>query len=128
LTPSTGAGCNNGIIDIVALVNELRATLDNTRTTSSGANAIPSRTQLSDACEAYQQRRFAAIVGEVQGASNATAAATWQTRIHKMIDQHVISSKTVQKYLFGRGDNDEMASQKARINFLQGNTQVAAAA
>ena len=102
-TPSTGGGCNNGIIDIVALVNQLHAVIDKAQTNSDGLTAAPSRYEVASAFRAYQDQRFEAVVAGYKGASQATAAATWQTGIHKLMDRHVLSSRKLQKFLFSQG-------------------------
>ncbi|KAK0714549.1 hypothetical protein B0H67DRAFT_512940 [Lasiosphaeris hirsuta] len=90
-TPSTGAGCNNGMVDVVALVNEL------SRVVSS--QEAPEMDTIAGAFKAYQEKRFAAVVSGCEGASKATATATWKNKVFKFVDLHVISSHRVQKYL-----------------------------
>ena len=98
-TPSTGSGCNNGIIDIIALVNKLHKA----RSDSQSPTGMPARHEIASAFEAYQDQRLEAVKAGQEGASQATASATWQTGIHKIVDRHVLSSKTLQKFMFSRG-------------------------
>ena len=113
-TPSTGSGCNNGIIDIVVLTNELRTLVDRT--------PAPENAALASAFKAYQDLRFSVVEAEWQGASNATASATWQTGVHKFIDRHVISHGAVQRFLFSRGA--PTTARTPAFNFVSGTEQI----
>ncbi|KAM5347271.1 hypothetical protein ACJ41O_010276 [Fusarium nematophilum] len=100
-TPSTGAGCNNGIIDVVALVNELEKIAKK--------NSSPSSDEISAAFKTYQDSRMEAVTAGCAGAGQATASATWQTGVHKFIDKHVLASHAVQKFF-----NNRVASRTAQ--------------
>lgn len=102
-TPSTGAGCNNGMIDIVALVNELHATVENARAASGNAGTAPGKAEIASAFQAYQALRQGPVTAGYRGASQATALATWQTGIHKLLDRHILSRHTLQKFLIKLG-------------------------
>lgn len=93
-TPSTGTGCNNGIIDVVALANELH------KITHSSAS--PTRDHIAQAFKAYQDTRFEAAVGVCQEAGEVTNMATWGTGVHKFMDRYVVGWTAVQKYLTGK--------------------------
>ncbi|KAK4443300.1 FAD/NAD(P)-binding domain-containing protein [Podospora aff. communis PSN243] len=93
-TPSTGAGCNNGMVDVVALVNELARV-----NTSDGE---PEMEEIARAFVAYQKKRFGAVVEGCKGAGQATATATWKSGVFKFVDLHVISSKRVQRFFMQR--------------------------
>ncbi|KAK3046456.1 hypothetical protein LTR09_012040 [Extremus antarcticus] len=96
-TPSTGAGCNNGMVDIVALVTELQTICSKTSDSALSSSAVDS------AFRAYQSTRYNAVVSECAGASMATAAATWQTVIHKFVDRRIICRHAITKFLISRG-------------------------
>lgn len=95
-TPSTGAGCNNGIADIAVLVSQLRLAVEAAEATA------PSARQLGAAFDAYQTSRFAAVESGCSGASNATATATWGSHILKFVDRHVLASRTLQNFFMSR--------------------------
>ncbi|KAH8902428.1 FAD/NAD(P)-binding domain-containing protein [Coniochaeta sp. PMI_546] len=95
-TPSTGAGCNNGIADIAVLVSQLRLAVEAAEATA------PSARQLGAAFDAYQTSRFAAVESGCSGASNATATATWGSHILKFVDRHVMASRTLQSFFMSR--------------------------
>ncbi|KAH8660197.1 hypothetical protein BX600DRAFT_415139 [Xylariales sp. PMI_506] len=117
-TPSTGAGCNNGIVDVVALANELHRTLG-------GADApLPSQQEaaLAAAFRRYQDQRFAAVTTGCQTSRNATDAATWSTIVHKFVDQNVMSIAWLQRYMMTKA-----APQIARtpvLNFVESEEQM----
>ena len=67
-TPSTGAGCNNGIVDIIVLINQLRAEVH-------GACGAPSESAIASAFRRYQDLRFDAVTAGCASAGLATAAA-----------------------------------------------------
>lgn len=91
-TPSTGAGCNNGIVDVAALVNRLNVAIGENRMGSD-------RQRIQAAFEDYQEFRFAKVQEACQGSGQATATSVWQTGIHKFMDRHVISKHMVQRIL-----------------------------
>ena len=105
-TPSTGAGCNNGMIDIVVLVNELHTAMQNAQFASGDPNAVPSRVNIASAFNAYQNIRQGTVLAECAGSSRATITATWQTGIHKLVDRRIMSSHAVQRFLINRGTKD----------------------
>jgi 2-polyprenyl-6-methoxyphenol hydroxylase-like FAD-dependent oxidoreductase len=92
-TPSTGAGCNNGMVDIVALVNEL------SRIASPATQEEPSMDAIAEAFKAYQDKRFGEVVAGCAGASQATAAATWKSMVFKFVDVHVMSRRRLVEYM-----------------------------
>ncbi|KAK3375779.1 hypothetical protein B0T24DRAFT_664901 [Lasiosphaeria ovina] len=94
-TPSTGAGCNNGMVDVVVLVNQLR------RCTEAGLGA-PSKALVAEALAAYQDGRYAEVVKGCQGAGQATATATWKNAVFKFVDLHILANHRVQKMFMGR--------------------------
>ena len=100
-TPSTGAGCNNGIVDVVALSNEMYHAFKAVRATDKDAS--PSREQILAAFDGYQHARVDIVKAGQAGASQATGAATWSDGTHKFVDQHVLSKQALQKFLANRG-------------------------
>lgn len=100
-TPSTGAGCNNGIVDVVALANELYHAFRASRT--SDPEAYPSKEATLAAFNAYQQARFETVKSGMEGASQATGAATWVDITHRFVDRHVLSRPSLQKFFANLG-------------------------
>uniref|UniRef100_A0A8H7NLR1 FAD-binding domain-containing protein n=1 Tax=Bionectria ochroleuca TaxID=29856 RepID=A0A8H7NLR1_BIOOC len=96
-TPSTGAGCNNGILDIVSLANEIHKAVE------SAGGAEPSKALLDSAFKAYQDSRYATVTAGCGRSGQATAMATWQTRTLAFVDRHVLSVHALQKFLASRG-------------------------
>ena len=121
-TPSTGAGCNNGMIDIVALVNELHATVEQARATSVNADAAPHKAEIASAFQAYQKLRQGPVTAGCQGASQATATATWQTGIHKFLDRRVLSIHALQKFLIKQGA--QSVARTPALDFVPRDEQV----
>ncbi|KAL6817684.1 hypothetical protein V8C40DRAFT_281876 [Trichoderma camerunense] len=97
-TPSTGAGCNNGIVDVVTLSNELA----NMFRSIGGVHSIPTTAQLSAAFKAYQDTRFDAVIAGCVGSGQVTAMATWQGQLVKFVDRYVISNRTIEKCIYSR--------------------------
>ncbi|KAI9170830.1 FAD-dependent monooxygenase sdnN [Paramyrothecium foliicola] len=93
-TPSTGAGCNSGITDVVALVNELHKLVSGT------ANNKPSRAEVAAALQAYQATRYDSVVSGCQAASDATAASTWATGFLRLMDCYLLPLSLLQKQMF----------------------------
>ena len=100
-TPSTGAGCNNGIVDVVALSNEMYHAFKAVRATD--PEAFPSMEHISTAFNDYQQGRFSTVKSGQEGASQATGAATWSDITHKFVDRHILSKPSLQKFFSSRG-------------------------
>ena len=95
-TPSTGAGCNNGMADVAVLVNELHKVVLN-----AGSGAI-STEQIDAAIDGYQQARHEAVEAGCDQASMATATATWKSPAFKIVDQFVMPCHRVQKFFMGK--------------------------
>ncbi|KAK7221637.1 hypothetical protein V2G26_009640 [Clonostachys chloroleuca] len=96
-TPSTGAGCNNGILDIVSLANEIHKAVE------SAGGSEPSKALLDSAFKAYQDSRYATVTAGCGRSGQATAMATWQTRTLAFVDRHVLSVHALQRFLASRG-------------------------
>lgn len=96
-TPSTGAGCNNGIVDVAVLISELHEAV------ASASAAGPSKARVSEAFRRYQDGRYEAVAAGCAGAGQATAAATWKNAVMKFVDQRVMSSHRVQRFVMERG-------------------------
>ncbi|KFH46112.1 3-hydroxybenzoate 6-hydroxylase-like protein [Hapsidospora chrysogenum ATCC 11550] len=97
-TPSTAAGCNNGILDIVALANELHAALRDARAEAGTRDVVPTADRLEAAFRAYQETRRDAVVEICEDASNTTSLATWGTWAHKSLDRYGLGWGAVQGY------------------------------
>ncbi|CAG9986558.1 unnamed protein product [Clonostachys byssicola] len=92
-TPSTGAGCNTGVLDIVTLANELHKVVSNAEV------GAPSRQEMASAFNAYQKSRYAGVVDGCQRAGMVTSMTTWRTWKLWFLDQYVFSWHFVQRYL-----------------------------
>ncbi|KAF5021104.1 hypothetical protein F66182_6863 [Fusarium sp. NRRL 66182] len=94
-TPSTGAGCNNGLIDVVSLVNELYSLRQKT--------SSPTQVQLAAAFGSYQASRMESVIEACRSAGQATSSATWSSSLAKFIDKYMIGSTAVQNMVFCLG-------------------------
>lgn len=97
-TPSTGAGCNTGMIDVLTLVNGLHAALHRAQE-SGDTQAILSREDIAATFQAYQEQRKEIVQDACSRSGQATASATWATAVHKLMDRYIISIHTVQRLL-----------------------------
>ncbi|WAO96879.1 FAD-binding-3 domain-containing protein [Fusarium falciforme] len=114
-TPSTGAGCNNGIVDVIVLVNELHRIVQETR--NDGYPASPNRSELAKAFNKYQSLRLEAVTAACSGSGQVTASATWQTAVHKFIDKHVLARHSMQSFFFSQGA--KKMAQVPRMDFIK---------
>ncbi|CAI6338035.1 unnamed protein product [Periconia digitata] len=100
-TPSTGAGCNNGIVDVVVLVNKLHKLFSSASVgtpTSDGSIVTTSNIPESDLAAAfreYQNARFDTVTLGCNLSSRATNNASWGTPLAKFIDLYVLSVDVV---------------------------------
>ncbi|KAI0148698.1 FAD/NAD(P)-binding domain-containing protein [Xylariaceae sp. FL1272] len=109
-TPITGAGCNNGMADVVALANEMHKAFRGAAANPAEGRAIPSRAQLASAFKDYQEKRFDEVTEQCARAGGVTATSTWTTGVHSFIDRHVLGYKLFQRYLYGRAKVPEQLS------------------
>lgn len=91
-TSITGAGCNNGILDVVVLVNELRCLLDAKITK-------PDTEELRGAFDSYESCRKEKAIHECRTATQVAATASWQSTFRRLTDQYLISLSWVQKLM-----------------------------
>jgi 2-polyprenyl-6-methoxyphenol hydroxylase-like FAD-dependent oxidoreductase len=98
-TPSTGSGCNNGIADVVVLVNELHKIISS----ATAESAEPTVEQLTTVFKTYQEARHENVAMGCQQSGNATAMATWQNTVLKIVDKYVMPNQMVQKYFMSKG-------------------------
>jgi len=101
-TPSTGAGCNNGIVDVVALANELYHAFRAVRDATGDETAFPNKENILGAFNEYQQARFDTVTDGMNGASRATGAATWSDATHRFVDKHILSKNSLVKFFANR--------------------------
>lgn len=97
-TPSTGAGCNNGIIDVVVLVNKLHkifATAAAASTSGSVATNVIPEDELAVAFREYQEARFDVVTLGCGLSGRATNNASWKTPWAKFMDLYVLSYDVV---------------------------------
>ncbi|KAI0133452.1 hypothetical protein BJ170DRAFT_163343 [Xylariales sp. AK1849] len=119
-TPSTGSGCNNGIIDVVVLVNELHKILEDNRTR--GGDLAPSKNHITSAFRKYQNARYEPVTAGCTLSGNVTATATWQNRTRRFVDRYVIPSHILQKYMIDRGASS--IAQSPVLDFVEGDEQL----
>ncbi|KAK1999780.1 FAD/NAD(P)-binding domain-containing protein [Colletotrichum falcatum] len=112
-TPSTGAGCNNGIIDVVVLANKL-----NRAFASSASPRAPSAGELAPVFQEYQDARREAVASSCRLSGNATATATWDTLLLKLLDLYILSSRLVQKFFVSRIAS--IAAATPVFNYIEG--------
>lgn len=91
-SPITGAGCNNGMIDVVVLTNQLHSLLG-------VKQCAPDAHELGRAFGLYQTIRKEKVIVECQTASHVAATATWQNIVRRLADQYLISLSWVQKWV-----------------------------
>ncbi|OAQ75546.1 FAD binding domain-containing protein [Purpureocillium lilacinum] len=119
-TPSTGAGCNNGIVDVVALSNEMYHAFKAVR--ASDPEAFPTKEQVFAAFEGYQLARFETVKAGLAGASQATGAATWADTTHKFVDRHILSKQSLQKFFANR--NAPALARTPVFEYVEGEEQM----
>ena len=85
------------MIDIVVLVNELRAMVQG------NPDSLPSKAELATAFKTYQTLRKETVVAECAQSGQATVTATWQTGVHKFIDRKVFARHFLQRFLINSG-------------------------
>lgn len=103
-TPSTGAGCNTGIVDVVVLANGLRRAFEEAAAAASTSTAAtgPDAAALTAVFRAYQTARQSAADTGCAAAGRATAMATWASSLQKLVDLYVFPQTLVQKAFVGR--------------------------
>lgn len=122
-TPSTAAGCNNGIIDVVALVNELHTVIEEVHAASKDyPEAVPSRAQMASAFNKYQVSRYEAVANGRKLAGNVTAMATWQTGVHKFLDRSIFSVQALQRFMAGH--EASKIAQSPVFDFFEGKEEM----
>ncbi|KAK8109191.1 hypothetical protein PG984_014992 [Apiospora sp. TS-2023a] len=93
-TPSTGAGCNNGIVDVAVLVNKLRHIFLGTtdiNNNNNNNNAVPKENELAAAFREYQEARFQTVTFGCGLSGRATNNASWATPWGRFMDVYVLS-------------------------------------
>jgi len=115
-TPSTGAGCNNGIVDVVALINELYPILPSSLAAD---RAQPSKSEMAAALERYQAKRHAAVVAGCAISGRATNSASWANWPTSLVDRYLIPIQTLQrKMAFSAATN--ATSKTPVFSFIKG--------
>lgn len=104
-TPSTGAGCNNGIIDVVTLANELHKLSQDFQASSSSTDMTPAlrQTLIDQAFQTYQSKRSKTVSISCQTSSVMTALATWKSWTHQFLDRRVFPFQAVQRLASNMG-------------------------
>lgn len=112
-TPSTGAGCNNGIIDVVVLANKLHQVF---------GSGEPSSGDLDAAFFEYQRRREGTVAANCRLSGNATAMATWSSFLFKFLDLYVFSSTWVQQFFVNR--NADAIARSPVFSYIAGQEEL----
>lgn len=118
-TPSTGQGCNTGIIDVLTLMDEMYHTFDEARKTSGDPHAVPPRMDIAKTFQRYQAIRIVTAQSGCDRSGRATASALWSTMVSKFMDCHVISYPSIQRWMASEGIQKDVAPQ--RFAFLHHN-------
>ncbi|KAK1590929.1 uncharacterized protein LY79DRAFT_553625 [Colletotrichum navitas] len=113
-TPSTGAGCNNGIIDVVVLANKLNQAF--------ASSQAPSTDELATAFLEYQNTRQEAVASTCRLSGGATATATWDTFLLKVLDLYIFSLQLVQKLFVNRIAS--IAANTPVFNYIEGKEEI----
>lgn len=106
ITPVTGAGYNNGVIDVVVLVNRLNALLHPDSAAAEGKemdktkpSRLPSSSELEELFTAYQEER-APVNKDVYKLDNTViSTATWETTFKWFLDLYVMPISWLQSFL-----------------------------
>lgn len=106
-TPITGSGCNQSIVDVVALSNELYKAVSEARARSGGKSSRPSPEQLEAAFTAYQERRFTSASAHCMRAGMVSASASWTTRFARFMDLYIMPISFIQRYFYSKGASKE---------------------
>lgn len=88
-TPNAGQGLNNGIQDVAALVNELRAAV---RRAADEDGPGPGEKELAGAFERYQAERAAMTAKEFSVSAHVTRLCAWPNWVYWFVDQWVMPS------------------------------------
>lgn len=97
-TPSTGAGCNNGIIDVVVLVNKLQKIFSTAAGATTNGNMVTNiipADELAVAFREYQEVRSDVVALACSLSARATNNATWNSFWAKFMDVYVLSKDVV---------------------------------
>lgn len=132
VTPITGAGYNNGVIDIAVLVNQLNALLLSHSATAAAeagkgkgknkSSRLPSSAELEKLFAAYQEERAASNEEVYKMASIVTATATWASSLRWFLDLYVMPISWVQKYFLNLRINQ--TAKTPCFDFLPGDKHV----
>lgn len=95
-TPITGAGFNDGVVDVVALANELARIVVKLQPGSRENGHAQVQNLVESAFEAYQMDRQDLARGFCFEVGLVTALATWTSRPHEFIDRYVLGNARVQ--------------------------------
>lgn len=86
-TPNQGLGYNNGIQDLVALVNELNCALSNERPSESAVLPIES---LAGVFYRYQAARMELLQKDMNSSASWTRMSAWGSCIFHLLDRYVL--------------------------------------
>ncbi|RYC57320.1 hypothetical protein CHU98_g8884 [Xylaria longipes] len=102
-TPNYGLGYNNGIQDVVALVNELHQVV----TLNRPGNGTPSLGTLRGALSRYQAARMGSLQGDYNSSANLTRMSAWRNWMYRLFDRYPLS----------RGSKDAVEVRHFEVGF-----------
>ncbi|PVH90237.1 FAD/NAD(P)-binding domain-containing protein [Periconia macrospinosa] len=114
-TPSSGMGCNEGIVDVVVLTNEIARAFSSASRSSSPSedssatttiNTVPSAVALATGFKTYQNTRFDLVSYGCMVSGTATNASTWSSLFLKFFDLWILSMKPIQRFFVHLGAKD----------------------
>ncbi|KAG8164247.1 hypothetical protein KVR01_006165 [Diaporthe batatas] len=86
-TPNQGLGYNNGIQDLVALVNELNRTLSDEHRSGGAALSLDSLTRVFSR---YQAARMELLQNDMKSSASWTRMSAWRNCILHLLDRYVL--------------------------------------
>lgn len=96
ITPNQGLGLIDGMIDVVALVNEVRRVLLNS------SSAVPSEEALQEAFQQYQETRKGWVTKDMQSSGFTTRLSTWRNKLLWFLARAVFTIPGVDSFLINK--------------------------
>ncbi|KAF4122104.1 2-polyprenyl-6-methoxyphenol hydroxylase [Geosmithia morbida] len=112
-TPNTGSGCNQGMVDVFALGNELYKAV-----ASRDGDRTPAKESIEQAFQAYQDLRKPAAVAHCRAGGRVAATSTWSSAVLTFVDRWVFSLSQVRSYFIWKASVKE--SQMPMLSYVPG--------
>ncbi|KAH8167170.1 hypothetical protein CIB48_g1074 [Xylaria polymorpha] len=87
-TPNYGLGYNNGIQDVVVLVNELHQAM----TLDRSGNSAPALSTLTNALSRYQAARIESLQEDYNSSASLTRMSAWKNWVYRLFDRYIFPS------------------------------------